>query len=113
MCRLGPSRAVLPDGVAAGYVESSGAIVLASPVKDDPCGAVVLGCCGTGVLAGASGFFSPHIYPPWARVCRNSGEARLIGTGVINLFPPFLGAKPKMEQLCSGSNVRSAKFRAW
>jgi hypothetical protein len=38
-------------------------MVLASPEEKDVAGvAVVLGCCcGSGVLAGVSGFFSPHM----------------------------------------------------
>src|SRR5579862_1585518 len=72
-CRLAPRRAV-PLALAepvVGYV-SSGAIVFASP-KEDPAGVVVdagavggatvcLGCCGSGVLEGVSGFLSPHMY---------------------------------------------------
>jgi hypothetical protein len=62
-CRLAPRRAMLLD---AGYDESIGAIVFASPENEVADGAFVLGCCGSGDLAGASGFLSPHIYPPWA-----------------------------------------------
>jgi len=53
----------------AGYVESIGAIFLASPGNTgavsvdavdlgDGCGC----CCGSGLFAGASVFLSPHIY---------------------------------------------------
>src|SRR5277367_6785570 len=71
-CRLAPRRAVPLPLDDAGYDESIGAIVFASPEKDElPDATFVLGCCGSGVLAGASGFLSPHIYPPWAQLRRN------------------------------------------
>src|SRR5580704_285028 len=69
-CRLAPRRAV---PVVDGYVLSKGAIVFASPENEDVDGVTAtagLGCCGTGGLAGASGFLSPHIDPPWAQICK-------------------------------------------
>src|ERR1700733_11711622 len=71
-CRLAPRRAVPLPLDDAGYDESIGAIVFASPEMDvPPDTAFVLGCCGSGGLAGASVFLSPHIYPPWAQLRRD------------------------------------------
>jgi hypothetical protein len=70
-CRVAPSLAIPLDELddVAGYVESIGAIFLASPGNTgvvsvdavdlgDCCGC----CCGSGLFAGASVFLSPHIY---------------------------------------------------
>src|ERR1700722_11121251 len=69
-CRLAPSRAV---PVVEGYVVvSKGAIFFASPENDDGVAVTAgLGCSGISCLAGASGFLSPHIYPPWAQNKQN------------------------------------------
>src|SRR5271154_5522430 len=103
MCKLEPSRAtplLLPD---VGYVESIGAIVLASPENDGAGETFGLGCCGSGGLAGASCFFSPHIYPPWAQLRRN--QLIEYRTGATNLFPCQFGAKPKMKLMCPGRQL--------
>ena len=59
------------ENVVAGYGESSGAIVFTSPVIGVADGVEALDCCGSGAFAEASGFLSPHIYPPWACVAEN------------------------------------------
>jgi hypothetical protein len=91
------------DEDVAGYVESIGAIFLASPGNTgavsvdavDLCNGCC--CCGSGLFAGASVFLSPHIYsslgPYYARTISNEDW-------FLNVAPPKHEAKSKMVQLC-------------
>src|SRR5580704_7880910 len=97
-CRLPPSRAV-PLLVVEGYVESKGAMVLASPEKDDALtfGAELGCCCGSGCLAGVSPPFlsPPHIYPPSGPHYYNNrvSHSLISWTGAFNLAPSYFVSK--------------------